>query len=369
MAPHARLKSAEAYTVGLIAALPHERAAATAMLDKEHYPPESFMKNAADQNTYSWGRIGHHNIVIASLPSGRYGVTAAAITAHSLSSSLPHVHIGLLVGIGAGIPGEEVHKRTGKLKTKRDIRLGDVVVGNPDGSNGGVVQHDLVKAKGTGAKPLREPKGFLNCPPDVLLNALGAMRSRHDMEESRIPEILAESLKRFPKMKGSYDCPTNIASGAELDGEQDSEPEVFEDRLFRATYAHVDGGDCRDCEPEQEIKRKARPSTIPMIHYGTIASGNTLMKNALERDELVQQLKEGSIDAICLEMEAAGLMNTFPCLVIRGICDYGDSHKNDRWQKYAALTAAAFAKEFLSFVDSKEVEESPKVGELLNSSK
>ncbi|RYP21593.1 hypothetical protein DL767_009233 [Monosporascus sp. MG133] len=46
-------------------------------------------------------------------------------------------------------------------------------------------------------------------------------------------------------------------------------------------------------------------------------------------------------------MEAAGLMNDFPCLVMRGICDYGDSHKNDGWQRYAAAAAAAYAKEFL----------------------
>lgn len=49
-------------------------------------------------------------------------------------------------------------------------------------------------------------------------------------------------------------------------------------------------------------------------------------------------------------MEAAGLMDNFPCLVIRGICDYSDSHKNKRWQEYAAATAAAYAKELLSVV-------------------
>jgi len=39
-------------------------------------------------------------------------------------------------------------------------------------------------------------------------------------------------------------------------------------------------------------------------------------------------------------MEAAGLMDEFSCLVIRGICDYADLHKNKRWQPYAAATAA-----------------------------
>jgi nucleoside phosphorylase len=81
-----------------------------------------------------------------------------------------------------------------------------------------------------------------------------------------------------------------------------------------------------------------------------IASGNELMKNVVERDRLGQKF-----GAKCIEMEAAGLMNDFPCIVIRGICDYADSHKNDLWQEYAAVTAAAFAKELLSIVKPAEV--------------
>jgi nucleoside phosphorylase len=60
-------------------------------------------------------------------------------------------------------------------------------------------------------------------------------------------------------------------------------------------------------------------------------------------------------DVLCFEMEAAGLMNSFPCLVIRGICDYADSHKNKRWQEYAAATAAAYVKELLYVIPSDQV--------------
>jgi nucleoside phosphorylase len=66
------------------------------------------------------------------------------------------------------------------------------------------------------------------------------------------------------------------------------------------------------------------------------------MKDAITRDELGQ--RHG---VLCFEMEAAGLMNAFPCLVIRGICDYSDTHKNDKWQPYAAAAAASYAKELL----------------------
>ena len=77
-----------------------------------------------------------------------------------------------------------------------------------------------------------------------------------------------------------------------------------------------------------------------------------MIRNAAERDRLGREF-----GALCVEMEAAGLINEFPCLVIRGICDYADSHKNDAWQKYAATTAAAYAKELLSVIAPAKVAE------------
>jgi nucleoside phosphorylase len=68
---------------------------------------------------------------------------------------------------------------------------------------------------------------------------------------------------------------------------------------------------------------------------------------------------------LCFEMEAAGLMNSFPCLVIRGICDYADSHKNKRWQPYAAATAAVCAKEVLSAIPPAEVVKARTVDETI----
>jgi nucleoside phosphorylase len=99
------------------------------------------------------------------------------------------------------------------------------------------------------------------------------------------------------------------------------------------------------------MQRKERDDKLPSIHYGIIASGNRVMKNAIKRDEISQGL--GGV--LCFEMEAAGLMNNFPCLVIRGISDYSDSHKNDGWQRYAAASAAAFAKELLNHLAPTKV--------------
>jgi nucleoside phosphorylase len=88
----------------------------------------------------------------------------------------------------------------------------------------------------------------------------------------------------------------------------------------------------------------------PTIYYGLIASANKVIKDAIVRDDAAKQ------DILCFEMEAAGLMNHFPCLVIRGVCDYSDSHKNKRWQGYAAMTAAAYAKALLYRIAPNRVE-------------
>jgi nucleoside phosphorylase len=75
-----------------------------------------------------------------------------------------------------------------------------------------------------------------------------------------------------------------------------------------------------------------------------------VIKHGNTRDKIAKE--EG---VICFEMEAAGLMDNFRCLVIRGICDYADSHKNKVWQPYAAATAAAFARALLGFIDEQEL--------------
>jgi nucleoside phosphorylase len=85
------------------------------------------------------------------------------------------------------------------------------------------------------------------------------------------------------------------------------------------------------------------------------------MKDALVRDTLAAEK-----DVLCFEMEAAGLMNQFPCLVIRGVCDYSDSHKNKEWQGYAAMAAAAYTKDLLYRIPPNKVEAEKRIGELLS---
>ncbi|KAF7158590.1 hypothetical protein CNMCM5623_003650 [Aspergillus felis] len=324
MASRKDLESPDFYTVGWIAALPIELAAATAMLDEEHGEPCNFDQPQHDTNIYTWGRIGEHNVVIASLAAGVYGTTSATTTATCMLSSFPHIRIGLLVGIGAGIARPE---------EGRDIRLGDVAVSQPEGSSGGVIQYDLYKAK---AGNQRESKAFLNRPPEVLLKALARLQAEHERKPSRVSEFLAQMAKGNPRM-------VRQRQGYVYQG-------VENDRLYKAT------------EPSEEIQREPRDSSEPEIHYGTIASGNTLLKDAIQRDRILEDIGQ---ECICFEMEAAGLMNTFPCLVIRGICDYADLHKSDQWQRYAAATAAAYTKELLAYIPTQDLQKTQKAINIL----
>lgn len=57
--------------------------------------------------------------------------------------------------------------------------------------------------------------------------------------------------------------------------------------------------------------------------------------------------------ALCVDMEAAGLLQGFPGVVIRGISNYADSHQNDQWEAFAALAAASYAKDLLSYMPSE----------------
>jgi nucleoside phosphorylase len=279
-------RSIEEYRVGWVCALPKELTAARAMLDEEHEPFKSDSRQ--DNNNYVLGRVGEHNVVMACLPAGVYGTNAAATVAINMLRTFTKLRFGLMVGIGGGIP---------KLEKEIDIRLGDVVVSQPDKTHGGVIQYDLGKSLGEGKF---ERKGFLRPPPTLLLTALSTLQSQHDLDGSQIPKFLAEMNKRRPNLaKSGYRCPG---------------PE--KDRLYCSHPENPTGnGPCMQCQ-DRTIQREPRDDQHPVIHYGVIASGNELIKNAAERDRLGEEL-----GAKCVEMEAAGLMNEFPCLVIRGICD------------------------------------------------
>ncbi|KAG9843598.1 Pfs, NACHT and ankyrin domain protein, partial [Aureobasidium melanogenum] len=291
------------------------------MLDEKYDLPVP--SHPGDTNIYTLGRIGGHQVVITSLPAGKTGVTAAAVVATRMLADFPDIRFGLMVGIGGAIPSDE-----------HDIRLGDVVIYS------GVVQFDLGKTTDTGFVQT----GSLNQPPAILLAALSNIQAEYMLEPEKFPQYIQDAAAKFPKARKQF---TYV--GTE------------QDRLFEADYSHTGGSKtCADCDSSRVVTREARETTVPLVHYGTIASSNQVIKNAATRDRLGQEH-----GALCFEMEAAGLMNGFPCLVIRGICDYSDSHKNDQWQAYAAIAAAAYTKDLLSFISPAAVEVEEKAARLL----
>jgi nucleoside phosphorylase len=311
----------EAYTVGWVCALPIELAAAQEMLDEEH---EDLEQDENDSNLYSLGSIGGHRVVLACLPAGQTGTNSAAAVAVQMKATFKGIRFGLMVGIGGGVPSEEV-----------DIRLGDVVVSQPVQTFGGVVQYDFGKATPNGF----ERTGSLNAPPQILLNAVSKMRANHLRRRSNLPEHVSK-LSHIPEF-------TRASAGPDM--------------LFEATYDHVGGRICEACSADQRVARQPREREDIVIHYGMIASGNQVMRDGITRDTVSAEF--GGV--LCFEMEAAGMMNNFPCLVLRGICDYADSHKNKKWQAYAAGTAAACAKEVLLVIPPAEVAETRTVQEAI----
>ena len=314
---------AEQYTVGWICAISVEYVIACELLDEEYERTRAPVVD--DQNSYTFGRFHEHHAVITCLAKGRYGTTSAAIAAERMRKSFPAIRINLMVGIAGGVPSVERH----------DIRLGDVVVSVPERKHSGVIQYDF--GKSVQQQEFQE-MGHLSPPPDTLLCAVHHLESQHKRKGSKMIEIMDKALLKNERLKEDYSLPLKHA-----------------DRLYHRSYLHEEQN-C-DCEVTYEqndidasddarlIRRETRVTQGPVLHYGLIASANQLIKNALLRDTLAEKY-----DLLCFEMEAAGLMNSFNCVVIRGISDYADTHKNNMWQGYAAATAAAYAKELIEVI-------------------
>ncbi|KAM3087292.1 hypothetical protein ACMFMG_012195 [Clarireedia jacksonii] len=335
------------YTVGWICALPDtELVVAEAMLDEKH----EFLPAAdpGDTNVYSLGRMESHNVVIACLPAESTGKVSAAVVAKDMLRSFRGIRFGLMVGVGGGAPyyGDNFDEGVGDSEDEeddestKDIRLGDVVVSLQTKSTEAVVQYDFGKSIQGGEFVLT---GTLNKPPRIVLNGVSALRSKAIRQGLDTLEILKKMTAANPRLAKKF-----VYQGTE------------KDRLFKKDVTHLtDKKSCTACCGPNDInlvRRFTREDESPELHYGTIGSADQVMKDAKLRDKWA---KEKGV--ICFEMEAAGMMDSFPCLVIRGICDYADSHKNKIWQPYAAATAAAYAKELLQVIPGQQVKKMPPI--------
>jgi hypothetical protein len=220
--------SHEDYTVAWICALPLEAAAAKAMLDKIH---PRLSQPVGDDNAYTLGEISGHNIVVACLPSGVYGIASAATVAAHMRITFPSIRFGLMVGIGGGVPS-----------TNNDIRLGDVVVSKPTSGFGGVVQYDYGKTVTSG---VFQQTGMMNQPPQVLLNAIARLHADDILGQSQsIADMISDILDANVEMKTP--C---------------SRPADEQDTLFNSAHAHPQRDDtCIKCDKIKLIHGYPRTS-------------------------------------------------------------------------------------------------------------
>lgn len=319
MAEPQRPASRDDFDIAIVCALPLEADAVATLFDHDWDDGDEadaapYDKAPGDPNAYSAGRIGRHDVVVAHMPS--MGKVNAAIVAANCRVSWPSLKLALLVGICGAVPFPG---------GKGEMILGDVVISS------GVVQYDFGR---------RLPEKFV--PKNTLPDSLG----RPGLE---IRALLAklQSIRDKKKLRARMAGHLKTLQGEdELNAEY---PGVEHDVLYESTYRHLEDGltcDKAKCNgPRVHRKRldEEEPPT-PAVHFGLVASGDTVMKSGQDRDDVAKQS-----DIVAFEMEGAGLWDVLPCLVIKGACDYADSHKTKVWQNYAAATAAACAKAFLEF--------------------
>ncbi|KAK4072004.1 hypothetical protein Trihar35433_4068 [Trichoderma harzianum] len=340
---HHRPINREEFKIAIICALPLEYDAVCLVFD-EFWDEDGDPYGTApgDTNTYTTGRIGDQNVVLALLQ--RMGKTSAASAVASMKLSYTGLQQAFLVGICGGVP---------KTQNGSDIMLGDVIISRT------IVQYDFgkrypdrfVRKHTTTEKQSNDFQGFA-----VMAET---MRGRN-----KLCQAASKLLSRLQDNVSRSGCGTRYVY-----------PGLARDKFFEPNYRHKHHESpscvCKECHdiasPVCDEARAAScselgcsikflvpragslhrqgqqqdpstPNTARMltIHTGSIASGDTVMKSGVDRDIIAQ--KEG---IIAFEMEAAGIWDEIPCLVIKGVSDYADSHKHNEWQDFAAATAAA----------------------------
>lgn len=332
------------FKIAIICALTLESDAVQDSFDNR-WDEFKYGKTPGDPNQYTTGIIGRHNVVVVHMPGMGKGNGASA--AANCRTSFPNLGLVLVVGICGGVPFP---------KSGVEIVLGDVIISDA------LIQYDLGR---------QFPDRFvrkhdtITRPNSEILSFLAKMKGRWGMK--RLREQTAVHLKYLRHA-------TDMGAMADYPG-------AWKDKLYEPTYRHKHQaaskcGICNICQTNNDpvceealtfdceslqcndghlISRQRLASLAgenknqktnaqPMIHFGLYASGDKVMKSGEEREMIAK--KEG---VIAFEMEGSGVCEGFPgrCLVVKAVCDYADSHKNKRWQNYAAASAAACTKALL----------------------
>ena len=331
-----RPRSRNDFTIAIICALPLEADAVEALFD-EHYDRlgKHYGKREGDANAYINGRIGKHDVVLCYMPG--MGKGSAATVASNLQVSYPGIKLALVVGICGGAPSPPEYG---------DIFLGDVIISDS------VIEYDFGRQYPGGFSRKSGAKEALGRPSReirTLLNSLRAENARSELQSQTLRYL------QVLQQRGAKWCHPGVS-----------------DVLYRTSYLHKHyshaspvkctcsgsdlpeqicdialGKECDElgCDGSQQIRcREVLEAIQTSIHIGPFASADTVMKSGQHRDEIARKEK-----VIGFEMEGAGVWDNVPCIIIKGVCDYADSHKSRLWQTYAAATGASVAKAFLGY--------------------
>ncbi|KAI7758976.1 hypothetical protein LZL87_009971 [Fusarium oxysporum] len=333
------------FRIAIFCALVLESDTVISLMDQQ-WDRKEYGKVVLDPNSYTLGALGAHNVVLIHLPGMGKGVAASA--ASSCRISFPGIRLALVVGVCGGVP-------FGPHNIERI--LGDVVISD------GLVQYDFgrqfpndFKRKRTlhdsHGRPNSEIRGFLarlggrEARRKILTAARGYLLSLQATEEA-----LGAALYQYP---GAAEDVLHQPLSLHKHLQAATCPEW---EKTCGTVGACDLARTLDCQqlncgfsqlvPRQRLNVYSGdisqgPSDSLELHIGTVASGDKVMKSGEERDKVAKE--EG---VIAFEMEGAGIWDQFPCLIIKGICDYADCHKSKKWQYYAAATAAAQMKAVL----------------------
>jgi nucleoside phosphorylase len=339
--------SRDEFEIAIVCALAVEYNAVSLVIDQFwDEGGDRYKKAVGDPNTYTTGRIGAFDVVVALLPS--MGKASAAGAAASLRSSYPELKLALLAGICGGVP---------KAATDNEVLLGDVVISKT------VVQYDL----GRQFPDDFATKDTLGRPTKNIRNLVAFLET--ELARERLEQRTAFFLEQLQRTAIQKRRRANYRY-----------PGADNDILFEATYRHKHqvSAQCRDavcqegsdavcqqsrqlscdelrCDGNYVVRRerletnrqlegdgRSKEAQAPSIFIGRVGSGDTVVKSGEHRDRNAE--RHG---VVAFEMEGAGVWDEVPCIVIKGVCDYADSHKNKRWQDFAAATAASAAKALL----------------------
>lgn len=284
------LFSHEDYFIAWICALRVELNLAKRMLDSEHRP---LWQPPTDENTYLLGSIGQNRVVIACFDSTDYNISIAV---SRLKQTFPCLQFGLSVGIASGIIGGD-----------GDIGLGDVVVSEESDVSSGVRLYSY-GYRNMDLNQVRSPVR----PHPKLLSAIEKFK-RFDVPETKEIKRSMDSIWKENLLVDNW--------------------ELDEDLLIEASNYY-----------KRRRDRTIREMPAPSIHYGLIRSGTHRRYTILDDGIL------SSEGILCFDEEAAGLRDTMPMILIRGISHYHDTDRSRLWRGRAALASAAYARRLLFFI-------------------